>query len=131
MSMATREMETGYELPGVSQIARLRDDYPPTSIHNDAFAKKMGWAGGLVPGAQETGYLTEMLVNFFGESWFEHGKLKLTFIAPVFKDETVIARGRIQEKQVEDSSVRLTLEVWCEKQDGQKVAVGTASCLVA
>ncbi len=130
MSIATRDVEAGYEIPTISRIARLREDYPPTSIHHDAFAKKMGWSGALVPGAQETGYITEILVNFFGESWFEHGSVAVTFIAPVIKGDTLAARGRVQEKQVEDASVRLMLQVWCENQDGKKVAVGTASCLV-
>ena len=98
MSIATRDMEAGYEIPNVAQIARLRENYPPTSIHNDEFARKMGWPGALVPGAQETGYVTEMLVNFFGESWFRYGKVAVTFIAPVIKGDTVTARGWIQEK---------------------------------
>ena len=101
------------------------------NIHTDLGAAH---ASGLdVPVAQaqqQVGYLTEMLTDFFGASWFTSGWVKVKFVRPVYAGETVTARGAIAGEFQADGGVRLELEVWVENESGDMTAVGWASALV-
>lgn len=44
---------------------------------------------------------------------------------------TVTVNGIIKDKQMENSRIRLVLDVWMENEEGQKVIVGSASGLVS
>lgn len=131
MSIATRDIPIGYELTSISKIAKMKDySDTPGSIHNEEMAKRMGFEAALIPGAIMLGYMTELLVNFFGERWIRQGKIGVKFTAPVRAGERITARGIVRER-VEEGMMRLGVEVWCENQQGEKVAVGTAVCSVA
>lgn len=43
----------------------------------------------------------------------------------------VTVKGIIKDKQMENSRIRLVLDVWMENEEGQKVIVGSASGLVS
>jgi len=43
----------------------------------------------------------------------------------------VTVNGIIKDKQMENSRIRLVLDVWMENEEGQKVIVGSASGLVS
>lgn len=132
MSIATRDIQIGYGLTPVSKIAKMRDySDTPGSIHNEEMARRMGFEAALIPGAIMLGYMTELLVNFFGERWVRQGKIGVKFTTPVRAWERITARGIVRERTIEEGVMRLGVEVWCENQRGEKVAVGTASCPVA
>ena len=60
----------------------------PTSIHNDAVASKLGFKGGTVPGSIHMDQFVPMLVQLYGERWFETGDISLHFTqATVDKEE--------------------------------------------
>ena len=44
---------------------------------------------------------------------------------------TVTVKGIIKDKQMENSRIRLVLDVWMENEEGQKVIVDSASGLVS
>jgi len=48
----------------------------------------------------------------------------------LWQGETVSAGGAVLEENREGSATRANLRVWCEKQDGARVTVGTASALM-
>ena len=132
MTIATRDIGAGYELPSVFKIAKMGDySDMPNSIHNEEMARKMGFEGAPIPGMMMFGYITEMLVNFFGERWITQGKMGLKFTTPVLAGEGATAKGIVRDRVIEGGAVRLVVEVWCENQRGQRAAVGTASCSVA
>ena len=56
--------------------------------------------------------------------------MSLKFIAIVDVGDRVLSKAIIRSKEEESGGVRFNLEVWCENQHGNKVAVGSASCLV-
>lgn len=137
MAIATKEMEVGYEVPPVVKPVTLEkmrqySGWPVKSFHtDDEAAQKLGFPRAVAEGMMPYGYAEVMLVDFFGEQWLEEGgDLSLSFIAPVFSGDTITVKGGIREKVAESSGVRLLLDVWCEREDGQKVVVGTASGLV-
>jgi acyl dehydratase len=72
------------------------------------------------------GYLIELMVDLFGESWLSHGKMDLKFIAIVDVGDSLTAKAVVTSKELEGSGTRFALEMWCENQRGDKVAVGTA-----
>jgi acyl dehydratase len=53
----------------------------------------------------------------------------ISFIKPVFAGDTLTVRGRIKHRETEGVNTRVTVEVWCENEQGVKTMVGTASGL--
>lgn len=91
------------------------------SIHDDATASELGFRGGTVAGDVHMNQFPPVLVEVFGNEWFEHGNLSLNF-----KNATV-DREQVQvfadARQPGSDSIR----VWMERDDGLLVATGTAA----
>ena len=49
------------------------------SIHDDETAENLGFRGGTVAGDIHMNQFPPVLVNIFGEQWFERGNLSLNF----------------------------------------------------
>lgn len=77
----------------------------------------------IVQAQQQTGLIIANLVDVFGASWFTSGDLDLRFVSPAYVDETLITGGAV----IGDQDGRLEVEVWVEKEDGTRTAVGWAS----
>src|SRR5215472_8463765 len=58
-------------------------------IHDDAVARRFGFAGGLVPGVDVYGYLTRLPVARWGRAWLERGTAECRFLKPVYDGESV------------------------------------------
>ena len=86
-------------------------------IHDDAVARKLGFAGGLVPGVEVYAYACHPAVQRWGRAWLERGKMECRFLKPVYD-------GRIAEITGRESGVGLDLEVQSE---GVLCATGHAS----
>ena len=128
MAQVARQPEVGSEITPVTKIAK--NIALGLGIHDDARARALGFKGALVPGVTSLAYVTEMLMNLFGENWMTSGEINLSFTNPLYEDERVTARAIVREKKVEDSGLRLFLEVWAENEEGVKAAAGTASGLL-
>lgn len=129
--------EVGDRLPSISKevtfdLMRLFSGWPAVrSIHTDEeIAKAKGLSGTIAEANMTYAYICEMLVCFFGENWFQGGKLATSFTKIVHPGDRVTANGVVVRKEPFDSGIRLALDVWCENQLGEKVAVGTASAVV-
>jgi acyl dehydratase len=76
-------------------------------------------------------FAAEALRHAFSPEVFNHhGTLDLRFIKPVVAGDTVTAKGKVTERQAEAKGTRVSLEVWCENQNGDKTAIGTGGVLV-
>ena len=64
-------------------------------IHDDAVARRFGFAGGLVPGVEVYAYMTHAPVERWGRAWLEHGSAECRFIKPVYDGERVMVTGKI------------------------------------
>lgn len=53
-------------------------------IHDDAVARRFGFAGGLVAGAEIYAYMTQAAVRRWGRAWIEHGASECRFLKPVY-----------------------------------------------
>lgn len=90
----------------------------PGSIHNDEVASKLGFKGGTVPGSVHMDQFAPMLVELYGEAWFETGNLSLHFAQATVDKEEVQA-------VVYPGPQRARLQMF--NRAGQQICVGTAS----
>jgi acyl dehydratase len=103
----------------------------PNYIHSDeAFARKKGFRAPLAQAMMSTAYVSELMTRFVGAGFVKGGTMSMTFIKPVLAGDRLTVRGVVKERRAENGRTRVVVEVWCENQDGDKTAVGTASGLV-
>jgi hypothetical protein len=57
------------------------------SIHDDAVATKLGFKGGTVPGSVHMNQLAPLIIQIYGETWFERGSLSSFFTQATVDDE--------------------------------------------
>ncbi len=86
-------------MTGAPAVHRLRARNTATEsnnrIHDDAVARRHGFAGGLVPGVTVYAYLTRWVVEALGSAWLERGTMKVRFVEPVYDgDEVVVGPAR-------------------------------------
>ena len=126
----------GEELPALTKPIAQRqiDAYSgvrPHSIHTDPeWARKKGFAAPLAQGMMSTAYVSQMMVQFLGEGFVRGGKMSVAFIKPVLAGDTLTMHGSVRSKD-RKAQTRVSVEFWCENQQGVKTMVGTASGLAA
>jgi hypothetical protein len=74
-------------------------------IHDDSVAKHFGFQGGLVPGVEVYAYMTNPIIQYFGDSWLETGNAECKFLKPVYDGE------QTQVKVVKNDNSELFIEV--------------------
>jgi hypothetical protein len=95
-------------------------------IHNDEVATAIGFRGGTVAGDIHLDQFAPVLLEAFGQEWFESGSLSLYFKHATLDGEPVIARVQrrsIQAAALGDASVLAEMKT----PDGITVAEGSAS----
>ena len=136
MATTTATLTIGQRLPElVKAIPQRRIDaysgVRPDSIHSDeAFARKKGFRAPLAQAMMSTAYVCELMTRFAGAGFVKGGRMAMTFIKPVLAGDTLTVHGIVKDTEPEDGGTRVTVEVWCENQHGEKTAVGTASGLL-
>jgi acyl dehydratase len=74
-------------------------------------------------------YASELMVQFLGEGYVKGGRLSVSFTKPVIVGDTLTVRGVLKSREAEGNRTRVSVEVWCENQDGVMTMIGTASGL--
>lgn len=125
----------GTEIPStrktVYQRALDERQWSAESIHNDEYTKTKGYPGALVSAYVISGYISELMMKFFGESWASTGRYKLSFIGTGLQQGNLIdCRGFVRSISDEDAGRRVTCDVWIEKDGGAKAVVGEASAIL-
>jgi acyl dehydratase len=129
-------IEIGLTLPTLTKEVGQRkiDAYSTVrarSIHTDeAWARAKGFRAPLAQGMMSTAYVSEMMTRFLGAGFVKGGKISMSFIQPVFAGDRLTVHGVVKEKSAEGDATRVVVEVWCENQEGDMTAVGTASGLI-
>lgn len=91
------------------------------SIHDDETAAKLGFRGGTVAGDVHMNQFPPVLLQIFGNQWFERGNLSLSF-----KNATVDLE-KVQVFAEPLAAGAHQVKVWMEREDGLLVATGTAA----
>ena len=132
--MASR-IAIGDELPALTKTIAQRqiDCYSgvrPHSIHTDPeWARQKGFKAPLAQGMMSTAYVSQLMMQFAGAGFVKGGRMSVSFIKPVLVGDRLTVHGRVKSREPEGRATRVTVEVWCENQDGVKTMVGTASAL--
>ena len=114
----------------VSQAMCMAFSGPGINYHTDAdAARKLGFPEIVVQGMLSVCLIAEMMTRHFGLGFIVGGKFDLRLVNVLWAEETTGAQGRIIERRPEGKRTRAEVEVWCEKADGTKTIVGTASAL--
>jgi len=103
---------------------------PEKNYHTDrAAAQMLGFPDIVVQGMLSVCFISELMTQAYGVAWQLGGTIDLRLVNVVWVNDTLTAHGKIREEVAEGAKRRLHLDVWCEKQDGTKATVGTASVL--
>lgn len=130
---ASEQWQVGQEIPPVAKLMSIQKmriySGPGKNIHTDEeAARRGGLSRPIAQGLMSNAYLSELLMNFFGQRWLTNGQLSVAFVATVFPGDLLLSRGVIRERQEAESGFRWSLDVWVETRSGHRVTVGTASC---
>lgn len=91
------------------------------SIHDDDTAAELGFRGGTVAGDIHMNQFPPILVQVFGNEWFERGNLSLNF-----RNATVdLEKVRVFAEPLVPGENQI--KVWMEREDGLLVCNGTAA----
>jgi acyl dehydratase len=103
---------------------------PEKNYHTDrAAAQTLGFPDVVVQGMWSICLLSELMTRAYGLAWQLGGTLDVRLVNVVWANDTLIAHGKVREEVAEGAKRRLHLDVWCEKADGTKATVGSASVL--
>ncbi len=103
---------------------------PHRSYHTDReMAQALGFPDIVVQGMMSVCFLSELLTRNFGVGWLCGGKLNVSLVNVVWPNDRLSVRGMVREELSEGAKTRVHADVWCEKPDGVKTIVGTASAL--
>jgi acyl dehydratase len=111
------------------------------SLHDDATAKKLGFAAGPIEGPTHFSQFVPLLERLWGRDWFETGCLSIHFKSPCVEGDEVRAWVEVPEGMVstipsgtdvvgaEDGAAENgnLVRVGMDKRDGTEVLTGTAS----
>jgi len=104
---------------------------PSKNYHTDREqARQLGFPDIVVQGMLSVCFLSELLTTRFGEGWYCGGRMAVSLVNVLWPDEPLACRAAIRELTPEGARQRAHLEVWCQKDDGTKTVVGTASAVV-
>ena len=124
----------GRDLPALRKVVDARRCWmfsgPGRNYHTDAEqARKLGFPQIVVQGMMSTCFAAQVLQASFGMGFVEGGKLSLKLVNVLWCDESVVARARVREREREGTRTRVHCDVWIEKDDGTRVALGTGSAV--
>jgi hypothetical protein len=93
------------------------------SIHDDATAQRLGFRGGTIAASTHLDVLPPVLIDVFGDRWFEDGCISMYFRHATVDGEPVQARIEVPDGARADRQLPTTLLM----PDGTVIAEGTAS----
>jgi acyl dehydratase len=117
------------ELPKTFTAAMCNEFfYKSRNYHNDKDASQaLGFGNTVIGGRMTLSCVTELLTRHFGRGFYLGGRLDAKFTNVLWPDEPFTTRGIITGRSREGGQTRAQVTVFCEKADGTKIIVATAS----
>ena len=104
--------------------------YRSRNYHNDKTAsKELGFADTVIGGRMTLSCVSELLTRHFGRGFYLGGRLDVKFTNVLWPNEPFVTRGIITGRRSEGGQTHADVTVYCEKTDGTKIIVATASAL--
>ncbi len=104
------------------------------NIHNspELAKQRLGTTYPIASGRMSVAFASESLRKFFGAEVFNHtGTVNLKFLRPVKEGDTITVGGTVNSRQTVDNGTLVTVDLYCENQNGDKTAVGQGSAIVS
>ena len=104
------------------------------NIHNnpELAAKRLGTTYTLASGRMSITFASECLRKFFGTEVFNHtGTVNLKFLRPVKAGDTITVTGSVSGTEAIEGGTRVSVDLFCDNQDGNRTAVGTGTAVVS
>jgi len=125
---------TGPDLESVSKKIDERRCWmfsgPGKNYHTDREqAAKLGFPNIVVQGMMSTAFVAEVMARHFGRGFVAGGKMQLKLVNVLWVDEAVTTHAKVREVVAEGTQTRVHCDVWVEKDDGTRIALGSASAL--
>ena len=139
--MASASIETGQQIPSVTK-AVTQDTINQfencgildrQNIHNnpELAQQRLGTTYPIASGRMSVAFASESLRRFFGPEVFNHtGSVNLKFLRPVKGGDTITVTGEVAGQEDADDGVHVTVNVYCENQNGDRTAVGVGTAVI-
>lgn len=109
----------------INRYAEASGDFNPIHI-DESFAAKTPLGGTIAHGMLILAYMSEMMTEAFGESWFKGGKLSVRFKAPARPNDTITASGKIDSIEDKEGVTYVNCSIESCNQKGEMVITGGA-----
>jgi acyl dehydratase len=113
--------------PMMVEFERVVWDRGKNSHSDPDAAKADGLSRTIASGQNQMAFMHELLEKNFGDAWVYGGKISIRYIRPVYAHDVLTPNAVVTDIIEEDGKLRVLLDLWCEKQDGNKTSIGTAS----
>ena len=103
------------------------------NIHNnpELAAKRLGTTYTIASGRMSVTFAAESLRRFFGPEVFNHtGTVNLKFLRPVKAGDTITVTGAVTGSEETDGGTKVSVDLFCDNQDGNRTAVGTGTAVI-
>jgi 3-hydroxybutyryl-CoA dehydratase len=103
------------------------------NIHNspELAKQRLGTSFPIASGRMSVAFASEALRKFFGPEVFNHtGIVNLKFLRPVKDGDTITVHGAVNSRQQVEKGTLITVDIYCENQNGDKTAVGQGSAII-
>ena len=103
------------------------------NIHNnpELAAKRLGTTYTLASGRMSITFASEIMRKFFGPEVFNHtGTVNLKFLRPVKAGDTISVSGAVSGSEEIEGGTRVSVDLFCDNQDGNRTAVGIGSAVI-
>ena len=133
------EVDIGLEIPSTSIgplshtqfifIASSHHDWYPAH-HDVEYARAQGLPDIFMNATWQHGMFQRLLCAWAGANAIPR-RIKYRMGRPIVRFDTVHARGVVTGKRIENDEKLIDLDIWLDKQDADRVTVGTAVVVLA
>lgn len=103
------------------------------NIHNDPelARRRLGTGYPIASGRMSVAFAAESLRRFFGPETFNHtGTVNLKFLRPVKGGDTITVTGEVAAQEPDGEGARISVNLICHNQNGDRTAVGVGAAVV-
>lgn len=115
-------LAVGTSLPPYRARAKRPTEPHENKIHEDQFARQLGYRRGLVPGVEVYAWMAHPVVEALGREWLERGSFSVRFMKPVYYEEEAAVSARVTAR----SDASITIEASALNQEGEQCATATS-----
>ena len=139
--MASANITPGQQIPSVTKavtqdtINRFEDCgiLDRQNIHNnpELAQQRLGTTYPIASGRMSVAFAAESLRRFFGPEVFNHtGSVNLKFLRPVKGGDTITVTGEVAGQEEGEDGAHVTVNLYCENQNGDRTAVGIGTAVI-